>query len=381
VLESLIVLKALTHEPTGGTVAAPTTSLPEAVGGVRNWDYRYCWVRDASLSIFALMETGYVDEAIAFRDWLLRATAGDPRQIRILYGIAGERHLREEELEWLAGYEGARPVRIGNDAAEQFQLDIFGELVNAGHEGRVVAAQGGRSVDHERQQRVWRRNLALLSFLETVWTKPDQGIWEVRGPPRHFTYSKVMCWVAFDRAVKAVEEFGMDGPVDRWRRLREEIHSEVCEKAYDPERRTFTQYYGSHDLDASVLLIPSVGFLPASDERVQGTIDAIERELTEDGFVYRYSTARERGEVDGLPGEEGAFLPCSFWLAGALALSGRRNEGHARFERLLEVRNDVGLLSEEYDPRARRMVGNFPQAFTHLSLVNTARHFSEPPQQ
>jgi GH15 family glucan-1,4-alpha-glucosidase len=369
---SLLALKGLTYAPTGGIVAAPTTSLPETVGGVRNWDYRFCWVRDAVLTLGAFMQCGYAEEAIAFRDWLLRASSGRPRDLRIMYGIAGERRLPEAELDWLPGYEGSSPVRIGNGAAEQFQLDVYGELADAGHIALTAAERLGITSSVEDPSN-WQRRAAMCDVVESLWQQPDEGIWEVRGPRRHFTHSKVMAWVAFDRAVQAVERFGKDGPVDRWRRIRAEIHAEVCREGYDAERGTFTQYYGSRELDASVLLIPAVGFLPASDARVRGTIDAVQRELTEDGLVYRYATARDDGDVDGLPGKEGAFLPCSFWLADALHMAGRHGEARALFERLLSLRNDLGLLSEEYDVDRRRMVGNFPQAFTHLALVGTAQ--------
>jgi len=368
VLTSLIVLKALTYKPTGAIVAAPTTSLPEGIGGERNWDYRFCWLRDASLTLEALMLGGYVEEARAFSDWLLRAAAGHPSQANIMYGIAGERLLPEAELPWLPGYEKSSPVRIGNAASEQFQLDIYGEVMDAGHIGREVAGQ----LDPAR----WEREKAVLEFLESAWREPDDGIWEVRGPSRHFTHSKVMAWVAFDRAVQAVERWGADGSVDRWRKIRGEIHDEVCREAYDSEHGTFTQYYGSTELDASVLQIPMVGFLPPSDERVRSTVDAIQRELVHGGFVYRYS-AESRGEVDGLKGGEGAFLPCSFWLVNNLAMIGRAKEAEELLERLLSTSNDLGLYSEEYDPERKRLVGNFPQAFTHLALVRTAANLSD----
>jgi GH15 family glucan-1,4-alpha-glucosidase len=361
VVTSLKVLKALTYGATGGIVAAPTTSLPEELGGVRNWDYRYCWIRDAALTLFSLISAGYMDEALSFRDWVLRATAGDPAQLRIMYGLAGERHLPESELEWLPGYEGSDPVRVGNAAADQFQLDVYGELIGLAH----FSQQFERDVPRA----VWRREMAVMDFLESAWREPDEGIWEVRGPRRHFTHSRVMAWAAFDRAVKTVERFGVDGPVERWKQLRAEIHDEVCRRGYDAERGTFTQYYGSRELDASVLMIPVTGFLPPSDPRVRSTVDVIQRELTYDGFVQRYSTD---DFDDGLPGGEGAFLPCSFWLADNLAMIGRREEARELFERLLGLRNDLGLISEEYDPTSRRLVGNFPQAFTHLAVINTA---------
>jgi GH15 family glucan-1,4-alpha-glucosidase len=372
VLTSLLALKGLTYAPTGGIVAAPTASLPEAIGGVRNWDYRFCWVRDAVLTLGAFMRCGYAEEALAFRDWLLRATSGRPSDLRIMYGIAGERRLPEGELDRLPGYEGSSPVRVGNGAAEQFQLDVYGELADAGHFARGAAAALGVPIDEAEDPVHWRRSLAMWDAVESVWSEPDEGIWEVRGPRRHFTHSKVMAWVAFDRAVRAVEEFGRDGPVDRWRRLRAEIHAEVCREGYDADRGTFTQYYGSRELDASLLLIPAVGFLSPTDARVLGTIDSVQRELTEDGLVYRYATQASDGAVDGLPGKEGAFLPCSFWLVDALAMSGRRNEARALYERVLSLRNDLGLISEEYDVDRGRMCGNFPQAFTHLALVGSA---------
>ena len=375
VLTSLVALKGLTYEPTGGIVAAPTASLPEEIGGVRNWDYRFCWLRDAVLTLGAFLRCGYVEEAETFRDWILRASAGRPNDLRGMYGVAGERRLPEEELAWLPGYEGAAPVRVGNRAADQFQLDVYGELAATDHLSRTIAAELGIQLTSAAAHRVhWRRALAMLEFVESAWSQPDEGLWEVRGPRRQFTHSKVMAWVAFDRAVRAVEEFGEDGPVDRWRRLRDEVHAEVCREGFDAERGTFTQFYGSRELDASTLLIPFVGFLPATDPRVLGTIDAIQRELTQDGLVYRYATGREDGIVDGLPGKEGAFLPCSFWLADALAMSGRHAEARGLFDRLLRLRNDLGLLSEEYDVDRGRMVGNFPQAFSHLALVFTAHH-------
>jgi GH15 family glucan-1,4-alpha-glucosidase len=369
---SLVALKGMTYEPTGGIVAAPTTSLPEAIGGGRNWDYRFTWIRDAVLTLGAFMQSGYAEEALAFREWLMRASSGRPSDLRIMYGIAGERRLTEAALDWLPGYEGSSPVRMGNGAAEQFQLDVYGELADAGHIGRSAAETLGIPLGTVQDPVYWRRNLALCDTVGAIWSQPDEGIWEVRGPRRHFTHSKVMAWVAFDRAVKAVERFGFDGPVDRWRRTRAEIHAEVCREGFDAERGTFTQYYGSRELDASVLLIPAVGFLPATDRRVQGTIEAIKRELTQEGLVYRYATGSADGAVDGLAGKEGAFLPCSFWLADALAMSGRVGEARALFDRLLGLRNDLGLLSEEYDVDRGRMCGNFPQAFTHLALVGTA---------
>ncbi len=367
VMRSLVTLKGLTYAPTGGIVAAATSSLPETLGGARNWDYRYCWLRDATLTLSSLMVAGYYEEATAWRDWLLRAVAGDPAELQIMYGPAGERRLTEIELDWLAGYEGSRPVRAGNAAADQYQLDVYGEVMNALHQAR----RSGMGMSDP----AWELQKVLLDFIETGWRQPDDGIWEVRGPRRHFTHSKVMAWVAIDRAVKGVETFGLDGPLDKWKALREEIHKEVCSKGWDSDRGTFTQYYGSKELDSSLLMIPLVGFLAPDDPRVAGTVDAIERELMHDGLVLRYVTS-EGGEVDGLSGREGAFLACSFWMVDNLALLGRRKEARAMFERLLSLRNDLGLLSEEYDPVAKRLVGNFPQAFSHVSLVNSAYNLS-----
>jgi GH15 family glucan-1,4-alpha-glucosidase len=365
VLTSLIALKAMTSETTGAVIAAPTTSLPEEIGGVRNWDYRYCWLRDSVLALEALLDAGYTEEALAFRDFLLRAGTGDPRATQIMYGIRGERRLTEFELPQLPGYEGSSPVRVGNAASEQFQLDVYGEVVavmflNAERLGRI-------------ERRLWPRWRGVIEYVETIWREPDDGIWEARGPQRHYTYSKVMAWVVLDRGVRLAERFELEAPLERWRQVRDEIHAEVCERGYDPERRTFTQYYGSKELDASVLNIPLVGFLPGTDERVTGTIDAVWKELGRDGFVSRYSTAETD---DGLPGDEGQFLACSFWLVNALARNGRVGEARRLFERLIGLTNDLGLLAEEYDVARRRQVGNFPQAFSHLTLILAARAIS-----
>ncbi len=364
VLRSLITLKALTYEPTGGIVAAATASLPEALGGERNWDYRYCWLRDATLTLESLMRGGYHTEAMAWRDWLLRATAGDVSKLQIMYGASGERRLHEWEVGWLQGYERSRPVRIGNAAAAQYQLDVYGEVMSA----LYTAAR----VDGVHSRAIWDLQSKLVEFLEDGWREPDDGLWEVRGPRRHFTHSKVMAWVAVDRAVRTMEEWpDLEGPIDKWRSLRDEIRHEIYEKGFDAGKNAFTQFYGSDALDASLLMIPRVGFLPASDPRMVGTVEAIERELVEDGFVLRYRTT-DAGTVDGLHGREGAFLACSFWLADCLHLMGRTGDATAMFERLLSLRNDLGLLAEEYDHVAHRQVGNFPQAFSHVSLVNTA---------
>jgi GH15 family glucan-1,4-alpha-glucosidase len=365
VRRSLVTLKALTYHPTGGMVAAPTTSLPERLGGVRNWDYRYCWLRDATLTLLALMDAGYYDEARRWREWLLRAIAGSPAQMQIMYGLAGERRLPEMELSWLAGYQGARPVRIGNAAADQLQLDVYGEVMDALYQ----ACKGGLV----REEAAWALQRALLHHLEEVWCAKDQGIWEVRSEARHFTFSKVMAWVAFDRAVSMVESFGVEGPLDQWRALRAKIHAEVCSQGFDAARGSFVRSYGSKELDASLLLIPTTGFLPPQDPRVRGTLAAIERELLEDGLVLRY---RSQESLDGLQRGEGAFLACSFWLADNLVMQGRHAEARGLFGRLLSLRKDVGLLSEEYDPASRRMLGNFPQAFSHVALVNTAMNLS-----
>jgi GH15 family glucan-1,4-alpha-glucosidase len=367
VQRSLLTLKALEYAPTGGIVAAPTSSLPERLGGVRNWDYRFCWLRDATFCLYALMISGYLAEACAWRDWLLRTIAGKPSDLQAVYGVAGERRLPEYDLDWLPGYESSRPVRVGNAACQQFQLDVYGELMDVLH----IARKSGLEAEADG----WNLERKFMEFLETGWTQPDKGIWEMRGPNRHFTHSKVMAWVAFDRAVKAAERFGREGPVERWRRLRDDVHAEVCSRGYDATRNTFVQYYGGSQLDASLLLVPLVGFLPADDPRVRGTVAAIERELVVDGFVLRYHPETSE-DVDGLPPGEGTFLPCTFWLADNLALLGRRAEACAIFERLLSLRNDVGLLSEQYDVVQRRLVGNFPQAFTHVALINTARNLS-----
>jgi len=365
VTRSLIVLKALTYEPTGGIVAAATTSLPEQIGGVRNWDYRYCWLRDATFALDALLENGFEEEAQAWRSWLLRAIAGDPDDLQIMYGPAGERQLPERELPWLTGYEGSKPVRVGNGASTQFQLDVYGEVLDVLHQARR------REIEPNDES--WALQRVLLANLERRWREPDEGIWEVRGPRRHFTHSKVMAWVALDRAVKAVEDFGRQGEVERWRRVRDEIHAEVLERGYDEELGSFVQSYDSKRLDASLLTIPLFGFLPPDDPRVRGTLDAVRRELLRDGFVQRYAHDTKTGSVDGLPPGEGAFFLCSFWFVDNLVLLGELDEACEMFERLLALRNDLGLLSEEYDPRAGRLVGNFPQAFSHIGLVNTAR--------
>ncbi|WP_435019171.1 glycoside hydrolase family 15 protein [Tundrisphaera sp. TA3] len=362
VLRSLITLKALTYEPTGGIVAAPTTSLPEQLGGVRNWDYRFCWVRDATFTLYALANAGYLDEARAWRAWLHRAVAGTPETLQIMYGLDGRRRLPEQILPWLAGYEGAGPVRIGNGAATQFQLDVFGELAATMYECR----RAGLEVDEEG----WAFGRALYESLERFWHEPDEGIWEVRGPRRHFTHSKMMAWVAFDRGVRGIEEFGLEGPLERWRETRDKIHAEVCREGFNAARGAFVQSYGSDRLDASLLMMPLVGFLPATDPRVRSTIEAIGRELNRGGLIDRYQADDE--DVDGLPPGEGTFMPCSFWMVDCLNLLGREAEARAMFDRLLSLCNDVGLLSEEYDPVAGRMTGNFPQAFSHISLVNSA---------
>ncbi|MFF1922301.1 glycoside hydrolase family 15 protein [Streptomyces sp. NPDC058221] len=368
VIRSLIVLKALTYAPTGGIVAAPTTSLPEEIGGVRNWDYRFCWLRDSTLTLGALISAGYLEEAEAWRDWLLRAVAGDPADLQIMYGLAGERRLPESELPWLRGYENSAPVRIGNAAVRQRQLDVYGEVIDS---LRLARDAGLGDKPH-----AWNLQLSLLGFLESTWREPDEGLWEIRGQRRHFVHSKVMAWVAADRAVRSLEEDpALTGDADRWRAMRDAVHREVCEKGYDPVRNTFTQSYGSRDLDAATLLIARTGFLPPDDPRVVGTVNAVRDELGSDGLVRRYST--DGTSIDGLPGGEGAFLACSFWLADALRLTGRTEEATELFERLLALRNDVGLLAEEYDTAAGRQLGNFPQAFSHIGLVGTAVALAE----
>ena len=362
---SFITLKALTYAPTGGIVAAATTSLPEHIGGVRNWDYRYCWLRDATFTLYSLMVGGYTDEASAWREWLVHAVAGTPADLQIMYGLGGERRLTELTLEWLPGYEGSTPVRIGNAAYRQHQLDVYGEVMDTLHLARRVGLPPNDDA--------WRVQSAIMDFLETDWQRPDEGIWEIRGPRRHFTHSKVMAWVAMDRAVKSVEEFGLRGDIEKWRRLRQQIHDEVCRDGFNAKVNSFVQYYGSTAPDASLLMLAPVGFLPPTDPRILGTVDYIQRTLRRDGFIDRYITVPE---VDGLPPGEGAFLLCTFWLADNLVLQGRYREARDIFERLLGLRNDVGLLSEQYDPSARRMLGNFPQAFSHVGLINTAQNLN-----
>jgi len=373
VTRSLITLKALTYGPTGGIVAAPTTSLPELIGGERNWDYRFCWLRDSTLTLLALMNAGYYDEAEKWRSWLLRAVAGSPDQVQIMYGVAGERRLTEWQVPWLPGYENSAPVRIGNAAHNQLQLDVLGELMDTLYQARV----GGLPPS----QYGWALEIEFLKHLENIWQKKDSGIWEVRGEEEHFTYSKVMAWVAFDRAIKGAQAFKLDGAVAHWTELRDRIHADVCKQGFDPVRGSFVRSYGSKELDASLLLLPAVGFLPPDDPRIRATVEAIERELVVDGLVLRYNTKRAD---DGLPPGEGFFLACSFWLVDAYLLLGRRDDAVALFERLLALRNDVGLLSEEYDLRAKRQVGNFPQALSHLALVNSASnlaHDEKPAEQ
>ncbi len=361
IIRSLITLKALTYRQTGGIVAAPTTSLPERIGGQRNWDYRYCWLRDATLTLYALLSSGYLTEAKAWRAWLLRAVAGHPSEAQIMYGIAGERMLPEFELTWLPGYEGSRPVRVGNAAHNQLQLDVFGEVVDA----LYVAMKHGLKPDANS----WEVVKAMVQFVADSWQHADHGIWEIRGRPRHFTHSKVMAWVAIDRVIKAAENFHVDGPVERWRELRTRIHREVCERGFNSKRNAFVQSFGSDELDAALLMMPLVGFLPATDPRMLATVEAIRRELMQDGLVQRYQTS---SGVDGLPAGEGAFLACSFWLADNYAMAGRTAEARELFDYLLSLRNDVGLLSEEYEPASKRLLGNFPQAFSHVCLINTA---------
>jgi GH15 family glucan-1,4-alpha-glucosidase len=369
VTRSLVTLKGLTYGPTGGIVAAATTSLPEQIGGVRNWDYRFCWLRDATFTLFALVNLGYLDEAKSWREWLLRAIAGTPSQMQALYGVRGERRLEEWDVPWLRGYENSAPVRIGNAATRQFQLDVFGEIVGSLFQAHHAGI--------ELREPDWRLLVALLDYLETKWREPDEGIWEVRGGRKQFTHSKMMAWLAFDRAVKLIEESGFPGDhkLQHWKRARADIHLEVCERAYNPTKKAFTQYYGAEVMDASILLMPIMGFLPVHDPRVRTTVEAVERELLEDGFILRYRP--EEKNIDGLPGAEGVFLPCSFWFADCLHLLGRKKEARELFERLLEVRNDLGLLAEEYDPKTNRQLGNFPQAFSHVALVNTANRLTE----
>jgi GH15 family glucan-1,4-alpha-glucosidase len=363
VMRSLITLKALTYAPTGGIVAAATTSLPECIGGVRNWDYRLCWLRDATFSLYALMVGGYTDEALAWREWLVNAVAGSPEELQIMYGIRGERHLYEHEIEWLPGYEGSKPVRTGNAAYRQYQLDVYGEIADVFHLTRRLGLPASDDA--------WRVQCAFLKFLEEGWKEPDEGIWEVRGPRRHFTHSKVMAWVAFDRAIADVKSFGLKGPADRWMAIRDEIRNDIFARGFDRELQSFVQDYGSKAADASLLVLPALGFLDANDPHMAGTVEQIRRQLSVNGFIARYPT---HPDIDGLPPGEGAFLLCTFWLADVLALQEKFDEAGEIFERLLALRNDVGLLSEQYDPLAKRQLGNFPQAFSHVGLINTARN-------
>ena len=365
ILQSLLTLKTLTHHSTGGIVAAATTSLPEEIGGVRNWDYRYCWLRDSTFTLIALMQAGFTEEARLWRDWLTRAIAGSPDQMQIMYGVAGERRLKEFEIPELSGYQGSKPVRVGNAASEQLQLDVYGEVLDAFYQAQHHGL--------EKSDVSWNLQRSLVNQLEKIWHQPDEGIWEVRGPRRHFVHSKVMAWVGVDRAVRSIQEFGEEGPLERWIRLRADIHAQVCRFGFSLDKNSFVQYYGSKDLDASLLLLPLVGFLPPEDPRIQGTVAAIEKELLRDGLVARYNT---HTSVDGLPGEEGSFLACSFWLVDNYVQQGRLNEARKLFEYLLSLRNDVGLLSEEYNPREQRQLGNFPQAFSHLALVVSAFNMS-----